>query len=500
MPCRSRTARPRRELAERFEQLPTVGRVEHLGDTMPRYSPRETHLLVQAIHARLSRLSDLPREFPQIDPLAIGQSLESLLAALQADAADSAQLASGELDRFLNRFASMEVDTQVELLTRYQYAMLAALRGQFEQIAMISDPEPVSADDLAAGFRDRFVSPQGDWLVRVFPAEQVWEEAPLARFVADVRSVDPDVTGTPLQNFEAARQVRRSYANAAIYAFFVIVLVLLIDSLESGAMWISLLTPGLVIAGALITLDGPDHTPNLLTLGGLYVCMVAAIGAVFDFPSVRNTLLAMLPPVGGIVVMFGLLGCTGSSLNPANMIVLPLILGIGVDDGVHVLHDFRHQRGRYRVSPSTINAVLLTSLTSMVGFGSMMVATHRGLASLGLVLVVGVGSCLFVSLVGLPALLTLIAGRREEDDVGQTLVISGPPASSAGELASELSTAGESSDADGRGTGHREWSELVRPGGPAARVRVDRGPAIAPSVVTPRRVSGKSSSQRRSSS
>jgi predicted RND superfamily exporter protein len=100
-------------------------------------------------------------------------------------------------------------------------------------------------------------------------------------------------------------------------------------------------------------------------------------------------------------------------LNPANLIVLPLILGIGVDDGVHVIHDFRMQSGRYETSSSTINAIMLTSLTSMIGFGSMMFAAHRGLASLGLVLVIGVGSCLFVSLVTLPAILTLVSRRRQ---------------------------------------------------------------------------------------
>ena len=110
--------------------------------------------------------------------------------------------------------------------------------------------------------------------------------------------------------------------------------------------------------------------------------------------------------------MFGLLGLLAVDLNPANLIVLPLILGIGVDDGVHVIHDFRMQKGRYRTSGSTINAIVLTSLTSMIGFGSLMVAAHRGLYSVGLVLVIGVGSCLFVSLVMLPAVLTLVSGHQ----------------------------------------------------------------------------------------
>ncbi len=111
----------------------------------------------------------------------------------------------------------------------------------------------------------------------------------------------------------------------------------------------------------------------------------------------------------GAMIMFGVMGLLGIDLNPANLIVLPLVLGIGVDDGVHVIHDFREQRGTYRTSSSTINAIVLTSLTSMIGFGSMMVASHRGLYSVGMVLVIGVGSCLIVSLVTLPALLTVVS-------------------------------------------------------------------------------------------
>ena len=115
--------------------------------------------------------------------------------------------------------------------------------------------------------------------------------------------------------------------------------------------------------------------------------------------------------------MFGMLGTLNIDLNPANLIVLPLVLGIGVDDGVHVIHDFRNQTARYRTSSSTINAIVLTSLTSMIGFGSMMVASHRGLSSVGLVLVIGVGSCLFISLVTLPAILTLLSRHPTAETV-----------------------------------------------------------------------------------
>ena len=123
--------------------------------------------------------------------------------------------------------------------------------------------------------------------------------------------------------------------------------------------------------------------------------------------------------------MFGVLRQMHVDLNPANLIVLPLLLGIGVDGGVHVIHDFRLQtKRRYRISPSIINSLVLTSTTTMVGFGSMLLAAHRGLYTFGLVLTIGVGSCVFVSLVPLPAILTLL-DRRRRKKVASRFTLSG---------------------------------------------------------------------------
>jgi hypothetical protein len=410
-----------RRLARRFEALPDVQRVEQLASMMPTYPAGETCLLVQAFHARLSNVTALPREFPEVDPSSIGSALEDLYVRLQQIQSPESDRAVRALDAFLKRLEQLSLGRQIELLERYQYAMLTSLREQFLALSRISSPEPVVPADLPAAVRERFLSPQGDWLLKVYPARQIWDEQPLEEFVTAVRTVDPDVTGTPLQNYEAARQIRDSYLDAAVYALAIICVVLLVDSLDPGPLWMSLLAPLGVVAFAVVTLHGAERSLNPVWLVCLYVAMAIAVAAVFDALSVRNTFLTLLPPLGGGLLLFGILGAAGISLNPANLIVLPLILGIGIDDGVHVIHDFRMQTGRYRISPSTINAITLTSLTSMIGFGSMLVASHRGLVSLALVLVIGVGSCLVVSLVVLPALLTLVSspgGGAEQETPG----------------------------------------------------------------------------------
>lgn len=411
-----------RRLARQYEALPAVQRVEHLATLMPTYPAEETCLLVQGFQARLANVTALPRELPEVDPASIGRALEDLYLRLKQTGSPDSEFAAAALDLFLNRLEQLPLGQQVELLARYQYAMLTSLREQFLALSRVSSPAPVVPADLPAAVRERFLSPQGDWLVKVFPARQVWDEQPLEEFVTAVRTVDPEVTGTPLQNYEAARQIRDSYLDAAVYALAIICLVLLVDSLDPGPLWMSLLAPLGVVAFAVVTLHGAERSLNPVWLVCLYVAMAVAVAAIFDALSVRNTFLTLLPPLGGGLLMFGILGAAGIGLNPANLIVLPLILGIGIDDGVHVIHDFRMQTGRYQIAPSTINAITLTSLTSMIGFGSMLVASHQGLVSLALVLVIGVGSCLFVSLVVLPSLLTLIsnsAGSAQQENLGE---------------------------------------------------------------------------------
>jgi predicted RND superfamily exporter protein len=239
--------------------------------------------------------------------------------------------------------------------------MAGDLLSRLHLLRAMADPEPPQLADLPQSLVRRFVAKDGKkFLLQIYSKEDIWDNLEaMEQFVADVRSVDPRATGNPLQTYEASRQMKQSYVQAAWYA----------------------------LAGILLV---------------LYL----------DFRTLRHTLLAMLPVGLGMLQLFGLLGFLQIPINPANMIVLPLILGIGIDDGVHVVHDFRRQGRPYRMSPSTASAVVITSLTTMVGFGSLMIASHRGLQSLGRVLTIGVSCCLFTSLVMLPALLAWVSRVR----------------------------------------------------------------------------------------
>ena len=213
----------------------------------------------------------------------------------------------------------------------------------------------------------RFVGKNNRHLLKIYSRGDIWDMDALERFVSDVKQIDPEATGKPLQTFYASRQMQQSYIQAAMYSLAAVCFVLLLD-----------------------------------------------------FRHVGYVLLALIPVGMGSLMMFGTMGLMSIPLNPANMIVLPLILGIGIDDGVHVVHDFRNQRAGYAISDSTATAVILTSLTTMVGFGSLMLASHLGLQSLGRVLTIGVSCCLFTSLVLLPALLSWISQMGEQEAEAET--------------------------------------------------------------------------------
>jgi hopanoid biosynthesis associated RND transporter like protein HpnN len=346
---------------ERFLQLPCVKRVEEIASMFPGGTETKRPL-VEALHRRLAGLvAALPQEGPPTIPTTPAADLVRILAQAETlvagspQAADFVPLAERTIQT-LHRLAPADCQPR---LAAYQQRMAAEIVARIRELYAVSNPEPPQAADLPESLVSRFVSPGGRHLMKVYCQGDVWDVDTMRQFVEAVRSVDPEATGNPMQIYEASQQMRRSYEEAALYALLIIVPVVFLD-----------------------------------------------------FRNVRHTLLALLPLGLGMLQMFGLMGLLRIPLNPANMIVLPLILGIGIDAGVHVVHDYCAQRGPYRINPSTASAVVINSLTNMAGFGSLMIASHRGLQSLGRVITLGLTCCLFTALVMLPAMLTLWSRRR----------------------------------------------------------------------------------------
>jgi hopanoid biosynthesis associated RND transporter like protein HpnN len=346
---------------EQFLRLPSVERVEEIASLIP-IDAESKRPLIERISRRLIQLPDQTPQIPVLPPLSLRQALETWRAGFAAVPGGGNLSQEPFTADLMERIeAHLEVLSEAEYYQRvadYQAAAVSLLLRELKWLRESADPQPPSFRDLPGPLVSRFVGRSGIHLLKVYGRGEIWDMASLERFVTDVRRVDPEATGKPLQTYEASRQMLWNYMESAAYALCAVLLI----------VWI-------------------------------------------DFRSLRLTLLAMMPVLAGIAQMFGILGWLGIPLNAANMIVLPLILGIGIDDGVHVVHDFRRQGDRYRLSSSTATAILMTSLTSMVGFGSLMGASHRGLESLGRVLTIGISCCLLTSLATLPALLGAI-GRR----------------------------------------------------------------------------------------
>lgn len=133
-----------------------------------------------------------------------------------------------------------------------------------------------------------------------------------------------------------------------------------------------------------------------------------------NFGSIKWTMLALLPLVVGVLWMLLIMELMRAQLNFYNLIVLPAVLGIGNDAGVHLVHRYREEGyGSIRsVMRSTGEHVAMGSLTTMVGFAGLLLSFHPGLSSIGQLAVIGIGSTLVAALLFLPALLQWLESRE----------------------------------------------------------------------------------------
>jgi hopanoid biosynthesis associated RND transporter like protein HpnN len=342
-------------MKEQFEALPTVERVDQIASLLP----GDEELKRPAIEQIRSRLADLPERPPQI-PVDRIDALGETLAWAQAEAAKrpGGLRSAWHLEQSRDILRRMSPQDCSMVLAGFQQAAAGDLLTRMHALQAVSDPEPPRLEDLPPSLVDRFVSSSGKQLLKIYGRGDIWDFEALKKFVHEVRSVDPRVTGHPLQAYEASLEMKRSYEEAALYSAIVILIVL----------W-------------------------------------------FDFRNLTHSFLAVLPLVAGMLQTLGIMGLVGIPLNPANLIGIPLVFGIAVDYGVHIVHDYLERPGTYRISPSTANSVLVDALTTILGFGALMVASHRGLESLGRVLTLGVTSCTITSLVFLPAVLRMLPRR-----------------------------------------------------------------------------------------
>lgn len=134
----------------------------------------------------------------------------------------------------------------------------------------------------------------------------------------------------------------------------------------------------------------------------------------FSFRDIRWTLIALIPLIVGLLWLFGIMMIFGLKFNFYNLVVLPAILGIGCDNGVHLAHRYRDEgrKSMWDVLSSTGQHITIGSFTTMLGFAGLLFTTHPGLQSIGIMAVVGIGMTLLSALTFLPAMVQFLEDRQ----------------------------------------------------------------------------------------
>jgi hypothetical protein len=128
---------------------------------------------------------------------------------------------------------------------------------------------------------------------------------------------------------------------------------------------------------------------------------VAAV-SLLAFRSARRLALAAMPVVCGSALMLGALAISGVPINLMSLVAAPLVFGLGIDFGIYIVNQHAQDGDAAAALRHTGGAILLTGMTTLTGFGSLLAADFAGLRSMGWVAVLGIGGCLLSALVLLP--------------------------------------------------------------------------------------------------
>jgi uncharacterized protein len=338
-----------------FAALGSVSKVESALMLVPEHQPEKI-----AIVRQLTPL--VPRGRPPVPPVLEPASLRSPLEVLRRRLDLAAEGTSDERLRTDVLHLRTKVEAVLDKLPTADAGRLGQLQtelyrdfvdklGRFQKSL---DPEPVRPGELPPELRNRYVGKSGLYLMRIHPAIDIWASAGARRFVTELRAVDPDVTGPPVTSFEAIRFIERGYREGTIYA----------------------------------------------------IALVTIITAVI-LRSVRGTVLALAPVGLGVLWTVGAMRLMGLEFNLANVWALPLIIGTAAEYGLNLFLRFLESvdRGGPWLVQSVVLAVILNGLTTVAGFGSLMVAHHHGIFTLGLLLSVGASAALVAALAVLPVLI-----------------------------------------------------------------------------------------------
>jgi hopanoid biosynthesis associated RND transporter like protein HpnN len=349
-------------LAEQMRALPEVDLVVTLADFVPEDQEEKVEMLAD-VELMLGLPSKITRQPASAsEQIAALRDFKDFLAA--GPVTPSSPLAP-EIDRLrlalLDFLEAADREPDTSAASQLADLVLDPLPEQIERLTANLAVEPISQEDLPASLVERMLSSDGHARIQVYPTGDLWDHDVMVRFVESIRPLWSEITGLPVNLVESARATWQSLRIALLAATGAIMLLLIL-------LWRSVQDTAIVLG------------PLLLA-----VLMTQVSTVVFPL-----------------------------SFNYANVIVLPLLLGIGVDSGIHLVERSKQLRGSSQalLESTTARAVVFSGLTTVATFGTLGISTHRGVSSLGWTLVVGMTWTLMANLLLLPALLALRERRR----------------------------------------------------------------------------------------
>jgi hopanoid biosynthesis associated RND transporter like protein HpnN len=340
-------------LARRLGELATVAHTVTLSNLVPEAQSEKQQLLEE-----ITFFLALPPEgeaLPAPGASETRSALQALHSRARAVAGDESQALAGNARRLADALDALVEDPAAlaARLQRLEHNLLPSLQSSLRRLERALAPGTVSVETLPQELRRRFLTEDGRVRVQAYPKADLDDSDALEAFVSEVGEITPAGVGGAVRIVESARTTVRALRRAFLLAVVAIGILLFL-------LWRRLTETALVLAP--------------LLLAGLFTC---AASVLLDLP-----------------------------LNFADVIVLPLLLGIGVDSGIHLVHRHRHlEEGADLLGTSTARAVFWSALTTVASFGSLGLSTHAGMASLGQLLTLGVALTLLCNLVVLPALL-----------------------------------------------------------------------------------------------
>jgi hypothetical protein len=348
-----------RDVAARFKAHPGFGGAQTLASFVPDRQDEKLAILGDAAFFLAPILSPSSGEETGPTPDR-GEAYADVMAALKRLAErDNAtgEAAAAALAALEALGPSPNLDDLEDRWTGYLPRMLAFLR---DALAV----GPVALSDVPEDLRARWVAPDGRARVTARPPTAIRDNGEIRRFARTALEVTPRATGAPVTIHMASEAVIGAFIEATAYAAAAVLLLLAVTLRRA-----------------------------------------------------RDVLLSLAPLVLAALLTLATAAVAGIPLNFANVIVLPLLMGLGVSSGIHLVLRAR-QVGDVATAllSSTPRAVLLSVLTTLASFGTLIVSAHKGMSSMGALLTIAIAYTLLAVLVVLPALLSALSrpARRGE--------------------------------------------------------------------------------------